>query len=137
MIHNYRSGLLEHILSMSRSALTLARLYKLDRDLILTGILVHDIGILREINYDYESTLTKDGNLIGHLVISRDIVLEEANKIKKFPKGLLIKIEHIISQFLEIIFPNLGNYFLKICDHVVACSGALSGFHRKHIFLVR
>ena len=96
MNHNYRSGLLEHILSMSRSALTLARLYKLDRDLILTGILVHDIGKLREINYDYESTLTKDGNLIGHLVISRDIVLEEANKIKKFPKGLLIKIEHII-----------------------------------------
>jgi len=96
MNHNYRSGLLEHILSMLRSALTLARLYKLDRDLILTGILVHDIGKLREINYDYESTLTKDGNLIGHLVISRDIVLEEANKIKKFPKGLLIKIEHII-----------------------------------------
>ncbi len=96
MNHNYRSGLLEHILSMSRSALTLARLYKLDRDLILTGILVHDIGKLREINYDYESTLTKHGNLIGHLVISRDIVLEEANKIKKFPKGLLIKIEHII-----------------------------------------
>ena len=96
MNHNYRSGLLEHILSMSRSALTLARLYKLDRDLILTGILVHDIGKLREINYDYESTLTKDGNLIGHLVISRDIVLEEANKIKKFPKSLLIKIEHII-----------------------------------------
>ena len=96
MNHNYRSGLLEHILSMSRFALTLARLYKLDRDLILTGILVHDIGKLREINYDYESTLTKDGNLIGHLVISRDIVLEEANKIKKFPKGLLIKIEHII-----------------------------------------
>mgnify|MGYP000097117520 FL=1 len=96
MNHNYRSGLLEHILSMSRSALTLARLYKLDRDLILTGILVHDIGKLREVNYDYESTLTKDGNLIGHLVISRDIVLEEANKIKKFPKGLLIKIEHII-----------------------------------------
>ena len=96
MNHNYRSGLLEHILSMSRSALTLARLYKLDRDLILTGILVHDIGKLREINYDYESTLTKDGNLIGHLVISRYIVLEEANKIKKFPKGLLIKIEHII-----------------------------------------
>ena len=96
MNHNYRSGLLEHILSMSRSALTLARLYKLDRDLILTGILVHDIGKLREINYDYESILTKDGNLIGHLVISRDIVLEEANKIKKFPKGLLIKIEHII-----------------------------------------
>ena len=101
MNHNYRSGLLEHILSMSRSALTLARLYKLDRDLILTGILVHDIGKLREINYDYESTLTKDGNLIGHLVISRDIVLEEANKIKKFPKGLLIKIEHIILSHQE------------------------------------
>jgi len=96
MNHNYRSGLLEHILNMSRSALSLARLYKLDKDLILTGILTHDIGKLREINYDYESTLTKDGNLIGYLVISRDIILEEAKKIKKFPNKLLVKIEHII-----------------------------------------
>jgi 3'-5' exoribonuclease len=94
--HNYRSGLLEHILSMSRSALSMSRLYKLDKDLVLTGILVHDIGKLSEIDYDYESTLTKNGNLIGHVVIGRDIALKEARKIKKFPKDLLIKIEHII-----------------------------------------
>ena len=94
--HNYRSGFLEHILSMSRSALSLSKLYKLDKDLVLTGILIHDIGKLIEIDYDYESTITKDGNLIGHVVIGHDIIIKESNKIKKFPKKLLILVEHII-----------------------------------------
>ncbi|MGY8750401.1 MAG: 3'-5' exoribonuclease YhaM family protein [Fidelibacterota bacterium] len=94
--HNYRSGFLEHILSMSRSAILMSRLYKLDKDLILTGILVHDIGKLIAIDYDYESTISKDGNLIGHIVIGRDLTTKEAEKIKKFPKNLLMKVEHII-----------------------------------------
>jgi 3'-5' exoribonuclease len=81
---------------MSRSALSMSRLYKLDKDLVVTGILIHDIGKLSEIEYDYESTISKDGNLIGYTVIGRDILLEEVKKIKKFPKELLIKVEHII-----------------------------------------
>ena len=94
--HNYRSGFLEHILTMLRSALSMSKLYKLDKDLVLTGILIHDIGKLTEIDYDYESTISKDGNLIGYTVIGIDITLEEVKKIKKFPKDLLIKVEHII-----------------------------------------
>ena len=94
--HNYRSGFLEHILSMSRSASFMSRLYKLDKDLVLTGVLIHDIGKLSEINYDYESSISKDGNLIGYTVIGRDIIIAEVKNIKKFPKDLLIKVEHII-----------------------------------------
>ncbi|MDP6340279.1 MAG: HD domain-containing protein [Candidatus Marinimicrobia bacterium] len=96
MHHNYRSGFLEHILSMAKSALSLAPHYQLDVDLVLTGVLLHDIGKLHEIESDYEASFTEHGNLIGHIVIGRDMVRTAARKIKKFPKNLLLKVEHII-----------------------------------------
>ena len=101
--HNYRSGFLEHILSMSRSAILMSRLYKLDKDLILTGILVHDIGKLIAIDYDYESTISKDGNLIGHIVIGRDLTTKEAEKIKKFPKLIPSATSAHISLFTKVL----------------------------------
>lgn len=96
MNHNYRSGLLEHVLSMSKSGLSLAQSYHLDKDLILAGVLLQDIGKLEEIDYDYESTFTIKGNLIGNISLGHDIIQKEVKNIKKFPKDLLIKIEHII-----------------------------------------
>jgi len=96
MHHNYRSGFLEHILSMARMAFELGPHYQVDTDLVLAGVLLHDIGKLHEIESDYEASFTEQGNLIGHIVIGRDMVRAAAVKIKKFPKNLLLKIEHII-----------------------------------------
>ena len=96
MHHNYRSGFLEHILSMAKMAVRLGPHYRLDTDLVLTGVLLHDIGKLHEIESDYEASFTKEGNLIGHIVIGRDMARATAKKIKKFPKNLLLKVEHII-----------------------------------------
>ena len=94
--HNYRSGFLEHVLSMAHSAQSLAPHYRVDTDLVIAGVFLHDIGKLHEIESDYEATITKEGNLIGYIVIGWDIVRQEANLINKFPKNLLLKIEHII-----------------------------------------
>ena len=103
MHHNYRSGFLEHILSMAKMAVRLGPHFRLDTDLVLTGVLLHDIGKLHEIESDYEASFTKEGNLIGHIVIGRDMARATAKKIKKFPKNLLLKVEHII-------FSHQGHY---------------------------
>ncbi len=96
MHHNYRSGFLEHVLSMSKIANQLSGLYDVDRDLVLTGVLLHDIGKLDEISEDMDAEYTDSGNFIGHIVLGRDMVQTAARKIKKFPKELLQKLEHII-----------------------------------------
>ena len=96
MNHNFRSGLLEHVLMMGTIARKISSLYDVNPDLVLTGVLLYDIGKLKEINSEYDADFTKKGNLIGHIVIGRDIVRGAINKIKNFPKNLAEKVEHII-----------------------------------------
>ena len=96
MHHNYRSGYLENVLSMVKMAKTLAPHYNLDVDIVFAGILLHDIGKINCIESEYETSYTEKGNLLGHIVVGRDMVCNEAKKIKNFPKDLLLKIEHII-----------------------------------------
>jgi len=96
MHHNYRSGFLEHVLSMAKIANKISGSFDVDRDLVLAGVLLHDIGKLEEISEDMEAAYTDSGNFIGHIVIGRDMVKAAAAKIKKFPKELLQKLEHII-----------------------------------------
>ena len=96
MHHNYRSGFLEHILSMAKIAEKLTPLYKLDQDLVMAGGLLHDIGKLTEISSSLEAEYTDEGNFIGHIVIGRDMVREASGKIKGFPKILQQQLEHII-----------------------------------------
>ena len=96
MHHNYRSGFLEHILSMAKIAEKLTPLYKLDQDLVMAGVLLHDIGKLTEISSSLEAEYTDEGNFIGHIVIGRDMVREASSKIKGFPKILQQQLEHII-----------------------------------------
>mgnify|MGYP003326078739 CR=1 FL=1 len=85
---SYRSGLLEHILSMSQVAKKICPLYKVDSDLVLAGILLHGVGKINEISSEYEVDFTVDGQLLGTGVLSRDIVKEATSKIKNFPISL-------------------------------------------------
>ena len=96
MHHNYRSGFLEHILSMAKIAEKLTPIYKLDQDLVMAGVLLHDIGKLTEISSSLEAEYTDEGNFIGHIVIGRDMVRKASGKIKGFPKILQQQLEHII-----------------------------------------
>ncbi len=106
MHHSYTSGLLEHVWSMTRIASFLAEHYAkyydgleppLNRGLIVAAAILHDIGKLRELEYHpVETRYTKEGTLIGHVLMGRDMVREAAARIEGFPEELLLCLEHAI-----------------------------------------
>jgi 3'-5' exoribonuclease len=95
--HAYRGGLLEHKLKMAEIGRFVARGYQADEDIVLAGVLLHDIGKLRELHYEPSGTeYTRDGNLIGHIGLGLIMVRETINGISGFPTALRAQIEHLI-----------------------------------------
>ena len=95
--HAYRGGLLEHKLKMAETARFLARAYAANEDLVLAGVLLHDIGKLQELHYEPGgSGYTRDGNLVGHIGLGLIMVREVINGISGFPDDLRAQIEHLI-----------------------------------------
>ena len=95
--HAYRGGLLEHTVSMLELAVRICDHYgDVDRDLVLTGILFHDLGKLREIGAMPRNDYTSEGRLVGHVVIGRDLLLEAAAGVPDFPVDLRLQLEHIV-----------------------------------------
>lgn len=106
MHHRYTAGLLEHVWSMTRISGFLADHYgqyytrlnpPLDKGIIVAAAILHDIGKIRELEYDpVEAKYTKVGCLIGHVLLGRDMVREAARKIENFPEETLLLLEHAI-----------------------------------------
>ena len=95
--HPVRGGFLKHLVTTSEISIKILKHYpSLDRDLVLTGILLHNIGKVKSVNDNLVPGYTDEGKLIGHNVLGRDIVLRTARSIKKFPEDTLTKLEHII-----------------------------------------
>lgn len=95
--HEYYGGFLEHVLSLLGSVLFFADKYPdLDRDLLISGAILHDIGKLEELSGPLNPSYTAVGRLIGHVVIGRDIFREESKRIPDFPTELGMLIEHVI-----------------------------------------
>lgn len=104
--HSYTGGLLEHVWSMTRIASFLATHYAryypklnppLNRSVIVAAAILHDIGKLRELEYHpVEARYTKEGCLIGHVLMGRDMVREAARQIEGFPEETLLLLEHAI-----------------------------------------
>lgn len=94
--HAYRSGFLEHILSVARSALTLGAAYGANQDLLTAGALLHDIGKLEELAYDRSTSYTREGNLVGHVTLGTMMVRNTMSAIPEFPEVLRTQIEHLI-----------------------------------------
>jgi len=96
MNHNYRSGFIEHVLSMAEIADQLVVHYQLNRDLLIAGVFLHNIGKIIEISSDLEAEYTDEGNFIGHIVIGRDMIRAAVKKITNFPEDIQLKLEHMI-----------------------------------------
>ncbi len=97
MHHAYRGGLLEHVVSMAELALAVTGHYQeLDRDLILVGVLFHDLGKIRELGAMPANDYTPEGRLVGHVVIGRDLLLERTAAIPDFPADLRLHLEHLV-----------------------------------------
>ncbi len=94
--HAYRSGFLEHILAVARSALTLGASYGANQDLLTAGALLHDIGKLDELEYDRSTRYSRDGNLVGHVTLGSMMVRAAIAAIPDFPDVLRAQIEHLI-----------------------------------------
>ena len=103
--HAYAGGYLEHVLSVSRTAVFLADKYddyypelqpRLDKDLVIAGAMLHDIGKLRELRQTPAGAeYTSAGNLIGHILQGRDMLREAAAKQPLAPE-VMLRLEHII-----------------------------------------
>ena len=94
--HAYRAGFLEHVLQMAAVGDMLARAYHADADLILAGALLHDIGKLQELDYDLATSYSRDGRLLGHIMLGTALVGDAAAAVEGFPPELLTQIQHLI-----------------------------------------
>jgi 3'-5' exoribonuclease len=94
--HAYRSGFLEHILSVARSALALGTVYGANQDLLTAGALLHDIGKLEELDYDQATSYSREGNLVGHVTLGAMMVRNVVASIPDFPDILRTQIEHLV-----------------------------------------
>jgi 3'-5' exoribonuclease len=97
MHHAYRGGLLEHVVSMAELAVQVCAHYRdLDRDLVLVGVLFHDLGKLRELGAMPVNDYTLEGRLVGHVVIGRDLLRDRCAAIPGFPEDLQLLLEHMV-----------------------------------------
>jgi 3'-5' exoribonuclease len=95
--HAFLGGLLEHTLSVAKLGDTIAPLYpELNRDLLICGIILHDIGKISELCYEKNFHYSDEGQLIGHLISGVLMVEEKAKQIDDFPKTLLDLLRHLI-----------------------------------------
>ena len=99
--HAYLGGLLEHTLSISEAALLLCQHYtQLDRDILLVGVLWHDLGKTRELAYEKALGYTDPGRLVGHLVQGVRMLDEKIAAVRDagadFPEELADVLRHMI-----------------------------------------
>ncbi len=80
--HAYLGGLLEHTVAVATLVHEVCQLHpRLNRDLLLTAALVHDIGRSREFTYGAEIGVTDEGRLLGHLLIGQRMLDERASRV--------------------------------------------------------
>jgi 3'-5' exoribonuclease len=95
--HAWLGGLIEHVLSLAALASFTARHYPLiDSDLLMTGVILHDIGKISELKYDRSFSYTTDGQLLGHIQIGLRIVADKLAVLPGFPPKLRNLVEHLI-----------------------------------------
>ncbi len=96
--HNYIHGLLEHSISVSRVAAAISDQYGADvnRDLLLTSAILHDIGKTAEFEYEAVIDYSDSGRLLGHIVLGERIVAAGLGRLKSFPEELALQLQHLI-----------------------------------------
>jgi 3'-5' exoribonuclease len=95
--HAYRGGFLEHIVKMADVGTTTARAYSANADLVLAGVILHDIGKLQELAYEAGMiSYTREGNLLGHIALGLVLVRDAASGVSGFPLELRTHLEHLV-----------------------------------------
>ncbi len=95
--HAFVGGLLDHVVSLFTVCDLAARNYpQVNRDLLLTGAFLHDIGKIHELAYQRSIAYTTKGQLLGHMIIELEMLHERIARLPGFPDELKILIEHMI-----------------------------------------
>jgi 3'-5' exoribonuclease len=100
--HAYQGGLIEHVVNLLNVAGRITEFYpELDRDLLLCGIFLHDIGKVDELSYDRAFAYTDEGQLVGHLVMGVEMLVQKISRCSEltgesFPPELLLRLKHMI-----------------------------------------
>ncbi|MFN3691530.1 MAG: 3'-5' exoribonuclease YhaM family protein [Fervidobacterium sp.] len=94
--HSYIGGLLEHSLSVAKLAEYTCKIYsQLDRDLLITGAILHDVGKVKEYSINQKGIeVTTEGELLGHIIIGIEFINQRARGIA-YEK--LLKLKHLIA----------------------------------------
>lgn len=95
--HVFLGGLLEHTLSVAAMARLACSHYRdLNRDLVLAGVLLHDVGKTAELSYQRSFGYTDAGNLVGHISMEAEWINRAADGIQGFPRELRLQLLHIV-----------------------------------------
>src|SRR5262245_26129498 len=95
--HAYIGGLLDHVVSLFRSCDLVCRNYQqINRDLLLTGAFLHDIGKIHELAYTRSFSYTSRGQLLGHMIIELEMLQAKIASIPGFPDEIKTLLEHLI-----------------------------------------
>ena len=95
--HAYIGGLLDHVVSLFRSCDLVARNYpQINRDLLLTGAFLHDIGKIHELTYNRSFSYSTRGQLLGHMIIELEMLQAKLALLPGFPSDLKTLLEHLI-----------------------------------------
>jgi 3'-5' exoribonuclease len=96
MHHAWIGGLLEHIVSLLGICDLVAKHYAVNRDLLLTGAVLHDIGKLRELRWGTTFDYTLEGQLLGHITIGVGMIERKMDAVADFPAGLRVLVSHLV-----------------------------------------
>jgi 3'-5' exoribonuclease len=97
MHHVYLGGLLEHSLAVAKLVDGITPLYQgLNRDLLIAGALLHDVGKVREMTYLRSFDYTDEGKLLGHIMIGVEMLQERIARLPGFPEELGMLLKHMI-----------------------------------------
>ena len=125
--HAYRSGLLEHVLKLIETTTALADAYGARRDLLIAGVILHDIGKLQELDYDTATQYSVEGNLIGHITLGVIMLRDAAAAVPGFPPMVLTELEHMVlshhgsREFGSPVEPmTVEAFILATCDELDA-----------------
>ena len=96
--HAFIGGLLDHVVSLFRLCDLACRNYPamIDRDLLLTGAFLHDIGKLHELTFTRSFAYTTRGQLLGHMIIELEMLQQKAAQVPGFPAEYKTLLEHMI-----------------------------------------
>lgn len=95
--HAYLGGLLEHVLEVLYLAQRVAEIYpQIDADLLYSGVLLHDIGKVREYTWGMDIDYSDEGRLIGHIVLGEEMLNSALTNLPEFPQELALRLRHML-----------------------------------------